>query len=199
VAVKRARPAAFPGPTPEEFEALLARLDPDRDRAGERYEEIRRKLARLFEWRGCDFPEELVDETINRVARRLAEGVEIQTPDPYAFFCGVAFLVYKESWRKTVRERQAVETGDWPTHTPPASLAADDAESRRLECLRHCLDALPRDQRELLLRYHQEDDHIRSRKALCQEMGAGTLNALRIRVHRLRRRVEDCVRGRLAE
>lgn len=194
--MKRARPAASPGPTPEEFDALLARLDPDRDRAGERYEEIRRKLARLFEWRGCEFPEELVDETLNRVARRLREGLEIQTPDPYAYFCGVAFLVYKEAWRRVIRERQAVEGGDWPTHTPPA---VEDPEDRRLQCLSRCLDTLPEAQRALLLRYHQEDDHIQSRKALCQEMGAGTLNALRIRAHRLRRRVEECVRSCLAE
>ena len=51
--VSGGEPARARGMTPEEFEALLAQLDPDRERAGERYETIRRKLVRLFEWRGC--------------------------------------------------------------------------------------------------------------------------------------------------
>ena len=41
------------GLTAEGFEALLAMLHPDRETAGERYEDIRRRLVRLFEWRGC--------------------------------------------------------------------------------------------------------------------------------------------------
>src|SRR5204863_6195928 len=59
------------GLTRESFEILLAQLDPDRERAGELYETIRRKLIRLFEWRGCACPEDLADETFNRGARQL--------------------------------------------------------------------------------------------------------------------------------
>ena len=103
------------GLTPEGFDALLAQLNPDRERAGEIYETIRRKLVRLFEWRGCGSPEDLTDETINRVARRLAEGVELRSSDPYGYFCGVAHLVYKEVLRRASREHRAlVEGGGWP-------------------------------------------------------------------------------------
>ncbi len=42
------------------------------------------RVARLHE------PEDLADETINRVARRLAEGIELRSNDPYGYFCGVA-------------------------------------------------------------------------------------------------------------
>ncbi len=184
------RAAKPQGLTREEFEALLAQLDPDREKAGERYETIRRKLIRLFEWRGCDRPEDLADETINRVARRLAEGVKFESSDPYGYFCGVAHLVYKEVLRRSSREHRALESGEWP---PPLYVPEEEEPSdRRLDCLRHCLAQVPKDQRDLLLHYHQGENNIRNRKALASELGI-PLNALRIRVHRVRRKVEDCV------
>jgi DNA-directed RNA polymerase specialized sigma24 family protein len=178
------------GLTPEGFEALLAQLDPDRERAGQRYETIRRKLVRLFEWRGCTAPEDLTDETFNRVARRMAEGIELRSNDPYGYFCGVAHLVYKEVLRRSQREHRALESGDWP---PPGCCSdLEEPPDRRLECLRHCLGLLPRGKRDLVLRYHQSQGKIDNRQALARELDI-PLNALRIRVHRLRRKLEDCV------
>ena len=176
------------GLTPENLEALLAFLDPDRERAGELYETIRRRLVRLFEWRGLSFAEELTDETFNRVARRIAGGVEVRSENPYGYFYGVANLVAMEERRRAARERTVQEQGDWPA---PAPEEEDDPDVR-LECLRRCLGKLPEDQRRLVLRYHQEQDHIRSRQSLSQELGI-PMNALRIRVHRIRRKLEDCV------
>jgi DNA-directed RNA polymerase specialized sigma24 family protein len=177
------------GLTPEGFEALLAQLDSDRERAGERYETIRRKLVRLFEWRGCTTPEDLTDETFNRVARRMAEGIELRSNDPYGYFCGVAHLVYKEVVRRSSREHRALESNDWPA---AGGAEGEEPSDRRLDCLRRCLDRLPREQRDLVLRYHQEQNHIHSRQTLARELEI-PLNALRIRVHRVRRKLEDCV------
>lgn len=178
------------GLTREGFEALLAQLDPDRERAGERYETIRRRLVRLFEWRGCATPEELTDETFNRVARRMAEGIELRSSDPYGYFCGVAHLVYKEVFRRSLREHRAMESGGWPLQA--SSSDAEEPPDRRRECLRRCLERLPREKRDLLLRYHQGQNNIRNRQALANELRI-PLNALRIRVHRIRRQLEDCV------
>ena len=178
------------GLTGEEFEALLAQLGPDRVKAGERYETIRRKLIRLFEWRGCESAEDLADETINRVARRMAEGIELKSNDPYGYFCGVAHLVYKEDLRRASRERRVRDSSEWspPIYVPEEEEPVD----QRLECLRRCLTQVPKDQKDLLLRYHQGENNIRNRKALASELGV-PLNALRIRVHRTRRKVEACV------
>lgn len=177
------------GLTPEEFEALLRQLDPDRERAGEIYETIRRRLVRLFEWRGCGFPEDLADETINRAARRMAEGVELQSSNPYGYFCGVAHLLHKETLRRAAREQRALDSGEWSS----SSFEEDEEPSdRRLECLRRCLSQIPQDQRDLVLRYHQGENNIRNRKVLSDELGI-PMNALRIRVHRVRRKLEDCV------
>jgi DNA-directed RNA polymerase specialized sigma24 family protein len=171
----------------EGFEALLAQLDTDRERAGERYEIIRRKLVRLFEWRGCEAAEDLTDETFNRVARRLSEGVALRS-EPYGYFCGVAHLVYKEVLRQSSRQRRALESGDWPPPEP-----GPEADDPQLECLRRCLKGLTEGERELVLRYHQGENNIRNRQALARDLEI-QLNAVRIRVHRIRRKLEDCVK-----
>src|SRR5262245_20430567 len=64
-------------PTKEEFDCLLAYLSPDREEAGKEYETLRRKLIKLFQYRGCHSPEELADETINRIAKKIKQGAEI--------------------------------------------------------------------------------------------------------------------------
>ena len=179
------------GLTPESFEALLTVLHPNRDAAGEVYEDIRRRLVRLFEWRRCACPEELTDETFNRVARKFADGLSLERSDPYAYFCGVAHHVFQEVVRREVREHKALESGDLP-----ASNSYEEEPDFRLEHLRHCLDMLGPGQRRLLLSYYQDEQRIQSRKSLCRELGV-EMNALRIRVHRLRRKVEICVQERL--
>jgi DNA-directed RNA polymerase specialized sigma24 family protein len=182
------------GLTHEELEALLAQLDPDRERAGERYENIRCRLIRLFEWRGCSAPEDLADETINRAARRMAEGVELRSSDPYGYFCGIAHLLYKEELRRSSKEHRVLESGELPL--PIVFPEGEEVEDHRLECLRRCLESLPPEQRALVLRYHQGENNIRHRRSLSEELGL-PLNALRIRVHRVRRKLEACLRERL--
>jgi DNA-directed RNA polymerase specialized sigma24 family protein len=179
------------GLTRETFEALLARLDPDRERAGELYETVRKKLVRLFEWRGCGHPEELADETINRVARRLAEGAEVWSKGPYGYFFGVAHHVYSEVLRREAREQKARDDG-WSPPPPPPQQVEEEAANPRLECLTRCLEGLSQEQRRMVLRYHSVEGHIEARKELSREMGI-PLNALRIRVHRTCRKLESCI------
>src|SRR5260370_41876259 len=86
---------------------LLDRLDADRERAGEKYEDLRRTLNRFFEWRGAPFPEEHADETFNRVARKLDEGVEIKNFGGYCY--EVARLVCLESFKGQDSRRLSLE------------------------------------------------------------------------------------------
>jgi DNA-directed RNA polymerase specialized sigma24 family protein len=85
------------GLTQAAFEKLLRGLDPDRSAAGDKYENLRRKLARFFAWEGCEFGEDLADEALNRLARKLDEGEQIGGMERYAF--GVARLMLKEEAR----------------------------------------------------------------------------------------------------
>ena len=59
--------------TKEVLDRLLHWLDHDPDRAGQMYEQIRSGLIKVFLRRGAVYPEELADETINRVARMVRE------------------------------------------------------------------------------------------------------------------------------
>src|SRR5438309_10230144 len=96
-----------PGLTAEAFTKLLDCLNVDREQAGEKYEEMRRTLIRFFEWRGAPFPEEHTDETFNRVARRLDEGVEIKNVGGYCY--EVARLVHLEAVKGRDSERWPLE------------------------------------------------------------------------------------------
>lgn len=181
--------------TPEQLEALLASLHADRDQAGSRYEEIRRRLIRFFDWRGCEHSDELTDETINRVARQLAGDLSLRS-DPYAYFCGVARLVSLEYKRREARQDRMWTDQTLLPGNPGGFGEAGDDPDPRLDSLRHCLDALPAWQRELVLRYHRGEQRIQDRKDLCRDLNI-EMNALRIRVHRIRRKIENCVRERL--
>lgn len=175
--------------TAEALASLLDFLGPDRHEAGRAYERIRRRLVQILEWSGCARPEELADETFDRVAHKLAGGLEVQAEDPLRYFCGVAYRVLKEVLREEQKERAALAE---VRHLPPA--AADGEDERLLDCLDDCLTSIGEPRRRLLLRYHAGEgrERIDDRRALAEELGL-PLNALRIRVHRLRAKIETCV------
>jgi RNA polymerase sigma factor (sigma-70 family) len=186
--------------TAEAFEGLLSCLDSDRERAGGRYENLRRKLVKYFECRGCLAAEDYADETINRVARRIFEGKHIWTADPGSYFYGVARNVLREYWTSPDRELAALEC--LPPVAHPSSRTDDLFQSeseknmidRQLDALEHCMNVLPPESRELLIEYYKGErgDKIRNRKQLARRLGIPP-NALRIRVHRIREKLEQCV------
>jgi DNA-directed RNA polymerase specialized sigma24 family protein len=169
------------------FERFLGALDADAQVAAERYEQLRSKLTRFFEWRGCSFPEDKADETFNRVVRKFDEGEEIRDPGSYCY--GVARLVLLEAFKHQAREQQALEEY---RRTEPDSDRADLDD--RLECLRRCLNGLPAAQRDLVREYFRATgtERIDSRKRLAETLGIG-INALRIRAFRLSDRLQTCV------
>jgi|SRR5215470_3697181 len=174
--------------TQEAFDRLLASLGPDRDSAGEKYLEIRGNLTRFFEWRGCPFPEDHADETLNRVAKRLAEGEEIRNPSSYCI--GVARMLLLEISKDRAREHQAL--GEIASSQSDAS--EDSGTEANIECLRGCLQNLPADNRELIIQYYQGEKgaKIANRKKLTERFGV-PVNALRMRALRLRERLQACV------
>jgi len=174
--------------TAQALDALLALLDTDRDRAGEKYEEIRLKLTKYFEWEGCPFVDEHADETINRVARAIQQGKEIR--DLRAYFFGVARLIHFESLRNLEKQRRAVAE----LSTAPAARPDGDGSEAALDCLERCLASLPSEGCDLIMKYYQGDQiaKIRNRRNLALALGLES-NALRNRALRLRCKLEDCV------
>ncbi|MBN1570170.1 MAG: hypothetical protein JXA73_20170 [Acidobacteria bacterium] len=168
--------------TPEAFERFLAWIDPNRDQAGKKYEDIRRKLIKIFTCRGCNCPEELGDETINRVIRKVREIEETYVGDPALYFYGVAHRVHHEFLRRK------------PACRPPLQSEEQQRSDAEYECLEQCMEGLPRRSRDLVLQYYQEDrrEKIELRRQLALQLGI-PLSALRIRACRIRMNLHACV------
>jgi len=180
------------GLTADIFGKLLARLDPDRERAGERYEDLRRTLTRFFEWRNAPFPEEQTDEVFNRIARKLFEGVEIRNIGSYCY--EVARLVCLEALKGRDSKRASLDH----SHDVAVVDRADEERENeiRLSCLEDCLDSLPIENRELIVEYYKESkrDRIERRKSLAASFGLQR-EALANRAQRLRDKLEQCVKS----
>src|SRR5262245_54854713 len=129
------------------FDRLLTLLDGDPERAGDRYEAIRRKLIKFLEWRGCMRPEEVADETMDRVARRVGQGEQIHSADPLRYFLGVARNVLRETWARERRERvEAQAPAAEPFYDPSHDDDRAEVESR-LACIERCLALFPAESR----------------------------------------------------
>ncbi|MBA3712894.1 MAG: hypothetical protein H0W76_10660 [Pyrinomonadaceae bacterium] len=181
------------GLTANAFAKLLNGLNADRERAGDKYEELRRTLIRFFEWRGAPFPEEQADKTFNRVARRLDEGVKIKNIGAYCY--EVARLVCLESLKGHDSKRTPLE----PDHLEVTAADADDEaveKELRLTCLDDCLCSLPAESRELITEYYRDErgSRIDYRKTLAERLGLRR-DALANRAQRLRDKLEQCVAG----
>jgi DNA-directed RNA polymerase specialized sigma24 family protein len=170
--------------TKESFDALLAWLDPDRELAAQQYEAIRKRLIKIFACRGCSGSEDLADETINRVTNKLSHIGDSFIGERSRYFYGVANKVYMEYLRKKP--------------LPPTPPPTDDTDEKEQEydCLERCMQGLTADNRKLVLEYYQEEKQakIDHRKRLAEHLGIA-LNALRIRAHRIRTSLQECVRN----
>jgi DNA-directed RNA polymerase specialized sigma24 family protein len=173
------------------FDLLLSRLDVDRQQAGAKYESLRRKLIKFFEWRGCNFPEDLADETINRLAKNLESGERIEHFEAYC--AGVARHVFLESLRAR-RQEEGLKT------LPNSAPVPSDESGRRWECFERCLQQLSPESFQLIVQYYQENQgaRIRARRDLAAQLSV-PMNALRIRAHRIRAALESCVQGCMRE
>jgi RNA polymerase sigma factor (sigma-70 family) len=137
----------------------------------------------MFETRGCANPEDLTDETIDRVAKKVDELAATYEGNPALYFHGVARLVHLEYLRQRPR---------WITAPSPV----DPAQTEQLhECLERCLDRLSARNRELILQYYEDEPQpgTDARRELARRLGISP-NAVRIRTHRIRESLGQCVR-----
>lgn len=185
----------------EGFRQFLGWLDEGVESNGERYLEMRRRLVRYFDYRNCPSPDDLADETLNRVARKLEEKGEIVGASPAHYCYIVARLVFLESGRR--KELHTASLDDPERADIMASFAAFSdpametaAQERLFTCLERCLTKLRTQDRELILQYYQGEQRakIEHRSQLAAQLGL-TLNALSIRACRIRTKLEACVKA----
>jgi len=171
---------------PTGFERMLLWLNPDRDLAAQKYESIRRRLIEIFASRGFTDAESLADETIDRVISKVEKVSEGWVGDPAYFFLGVA--------RKIMLEKSK----PGPSVLPPPMPNGDQTDRRELEdrCLEKCLGLLSQEDRELILEYVNGKKKERREQAERLKL---TPNALRLRVHQIKKTIRPCVKDCLKE
>ena len=166
----------------QDLDRLLNWLDADRERAGFLYEQIRWRLITILASRGCTLAEELADETIDRVARRVTDIHETYRGDKALYFLGVMNNVHHEYLRRP----------------PPPRLiqTAEDVQAREEIhlCLDNCLAQLAPYSRQLIEHYYAANKQakIDLRKVIAREMGIKA-SSLRLRALRIREKLQTCI------
>ena len=173
--------------------ALLQRLDREGRPVEAAYERIRRRLIAYMRLHLPAHAESLADTVLDRLGKRLQDGIEIQDVAHYAL--GIARLLVLETRARLERERLAAEESE-----RQLGLGASERETELAHAaLADCLEELGPASAALLLEYYSADGgaRIERRQVLAARLGI-SLNALRNRALRMRGLLETCTAGRLA-
>jgi DNA-directed RNA polymerase specialized sigma24 family protein len=178
--------------TPKDFNGLLARLSPDAEEAGEKYEQIRKGLIKYFYYRGALDPESLTDETINRVAAKLPEAPRDEKFVLANYFYSFAANIFLEDYRK--RKKIVAVDDDYleMLKTKGEALEENGFEGA---CMKKCLAGRAPEESELLLKYYgfEKGDRNVRRKMLAAQQGI-SIELLHTKVSRLRKALRDCLK-----
>jgi DNA-directed RNA polymerase specialized sigma24 family protein len=169
------------------FHRLLAWLDPAPERAAEKYKNIHHRLVKLFASRGHVDAETLADETIDRVVRKVPELKDFRDVNPETYFYGVARMI-------TLEHRKRGAAAPSLREAVIASAEPEGEGERAHECLDKCLSHLSADERDLFLSYYRFEGRNKAanRRHLAESLGISQ-NALRLRAHRMRVSMRNCV------
>lgn len=181
----------------DDFNALLAWLNPDSEAAALTYETIRADLMKIFRWRGCSDPEGMADETIIRVTRKVGEMAASYTGSPVRYFYGVAKNLLHEYDRK---REISLSTQPEQFVLPAGPLEEEVYSKERIyECFEACLKRLEAAERKIVVGYYEGRGRakIEARKRLAARLKID-LNALRVRTGRIRAKLRECIEKCLA-
>lgn len=177
-------------PPPDAVTDLWSMFGNDPESAGERFEVLRKKLVFYFEYRRCDDPEELAQETLERLRQKKDDVVN----DLTRFCYGVARNVLHEYRRKKQAERKYISEQEYHSHAAASDEEATVGKERRLQCLEKCTAGLSMDERALLTVYFSGRGRSRQerRRRMAEQLSI-PLETLRLRVFNLKRRVRKCI------
>ena len=163
------------------FDDLFHWLGPE---AGVQYEIIRSGLIKIFISKGLSDAEDLADETIDRVIKRLPEIMDIYQGEKARYFHGVARNIILEA-----RRRKEIATDQFPEQWIP-----ETKTTAKYDCLIHCLDLLPYSRRELILDYYLYEgrNKIQHHQQMARQLGISA-GALRTRARHTRKHLGECV------
>jgi RNA polymerase sigma factor (sigma-70 family) len=172
-------------------------LDEGRDSGGARYVEMRRRLVTYFDRKNCEHPDDLADETLNRVMRRFQEETSLGNTPPARYCYIVAKFVFLEHLRQPKR---ADSDGEMLERIPANATSVPSAGDPNryenlLDCLDCCLQKLDPQDRAMILEYYvgEQRAKIESRRSIAAKLGL-TMNAVSIRACRIREKLEACMK-----
>lgn len=177
--------------TSQSLNFLLAEFSENERQAAVAYTNLRDSLIRFFELKGDSEPESAADETLDRTAAKVAAGTPIDDIKKYSF--GVARLVFLERLRFSQKEKNAAEN-----FYKQKNVSTEDSETDGFDFFRECFKALPSADRNFLESYFTDlpyEKLVELRRRLSDEAGV-SLNQARVKVSRLRKRLENCVRAK---
>ncbi|HEX8087564.1 MAG TPA: hypothetical protein VF762_01850 [Blastocatellia bacterium] len=180
----------------EAFEMLLNWLDPDKHKAAQKYQEVHTRLTRIFLSNGFTHAEDMADETIFRVIKKLPILISSYTGNPALYFSGVAKKILQEGYRSFTTTRDVYLRYSMQSSSQTESAMYNDESERhkRNECLEHCLQRLKPADRDLIIQYYEKEKYakIDQRKDLAKkfELQPG---ALRVRKYRILAFLQKCV------
>lgn len=182
--------------TSESFARLLEWIDEGVDSKGQKYLELRQKLVAYFDRKNCLATDELADETLNRVARRLEEEGKIETEAPAKFCYITARFVFLESLRDKGNKIVPIDEIKAGKITANDESEEEKLKEKMLACLEKCVDELGETDREMIVKYYYGAERIKieNRRSLAERLGISS-NALTIRASRIRDKLEKCVRN----
>jgi len=183
--------------TQEDLARLLGWFSSDTEKAGQKYEEIRKGLIKFFYYRGCADSETLADETINRVAIKIGVVEFDGNVKQITYFYSFAAKIYLEDLteRKKIADKskqiaEKIENKE----------KSDKTNNSGSVCLEKCLAKHPPQERRILLKYYSfgKNEKAEMRKEMADEQGI-TLEYLHTKISRLRKIVGICLRKCLNE
>jgi DNA-directed RNA polymerase specialized sigma24 family protein len=168
---------------------MLTWLSPDRDFAAIKYEQIRSKLISRFRQRGCSDPEELANETFDRVACKLPRIIDVYVGDREAYVFAIAHYIYREHTRRPIIT-SLLNTDHLPVTSDDEVFGREFLDF----CLQQCMEKLDATSREMIVEYYRDDRKakIKSRQKLAERMGI-SLNNLRLKALRIRMALKKCI------
>ena len=179
--------------TEEGLERFLNWLDADRELAALKYEKLRRSLVAYFAKRQCAAAEDLADLALDAAMDHLLKQNSLLLTKSLPYIFGIARNLYRQYLNK-----QVLSNGEANWNQLPAQDLTDEnsEKERRSGCLRKCLRELKGEDRRLFQRYYLQKNGAMDqyRLELAEEFGL-TINALRLKMMRLREQLRLCIKS----
>ncbi len=176
------------------MDLLLDWLSPDSDEALKNYYRLRRKLTTYF-WNFID-PESLADDAIDRAVEKLNQGKATPQSKAETYIMSIARNMTREQFREL-----RMEIYDDTLYVTRGHQESAKPTEEQYTLLWECIERELDDSADLFLSYclgKSEGSTKEFRNELAKSSGM-TLNNLRVKVHRMKKKLARCIKGKLAD